>query len=68
MAATSSTWCAPVFPASPGVYVGSLDGRVKKQLIQSNWAAMYAEGHLLYMEKNILMARRPRDHFAASMP
>ena len=45
-------------PGQPGVYLGSLDGRVKKQLIQSNWAAMYAEGHLLYMEANILMARR----------
>ena len=45
-------------PGQPGVYLGSLDGRVKKQLIQSNWAAMYAEGHLLYMDANILMARR----------
>jgi Tol biopolymer transport system component len=45
-------------PGQPGVYLGSLDGRVKKQLIQSDWTAMYAAGHLLYMEANILMARR----------
>jgi eukaryotic-like serine/threonine-protein kinase len=45
-------------PGQPGVYLGSLDDRAKKQLIQSDWIAMYAEGHLLYMEANILMARR----------
>jgi serine/threonine protein kinase len=41
----------------PGVYVGSLDGRVKKRLVGSNWAAAYAAGHLLYIEANTLMAR-----------
>jgi Tol biopolymer transport system component/predicted Ser/Thr protein kinase len=41
----------------PGVYVGSLDGRVKKRLVPSNWAAAYAAGHLLYLEANTLMAR-----------
>ena len=45
-------------PDTAGVYLGSIDGRVNRRLIQSNWAAMYAEGHLLYMEANILMARR----------
>ena len=39
-------------PDQPGVYLGSLDGRVKRQLIQADWAAMYAEGHPLYMDAN----------------
>jgi Tol biopolymer transport system component len=44
-------------PDQSGVYVGSLDGRVKQRLLASNWAAVYGAGHLLYMQANTLMAR-----------
>jgi Tol biopolymer transport system component len=44
-------------PDQQGVYVGSLEGGVKKRLVASNWAAAYAAGHLLYVEANTLMAR-----------
>ena len=43
--------------AKNGVWVGSLDGRTKRQLLQSSTNAVYSEGHLLFLRDSTLFAQ-----------
>ena len=40
-----------------GVFVGSLDGKVEKFLLHSHSNAAYADGRLLFMKDNVIMAQ-----------
>ncbi len=39
------------------IYVGSLDGSVKKQIVQSSANAVYSSGHLIYAQNRTLLAQ-----------
>ena len=43
--------------ADEGIYVASLDGKENKFLFRTRANAAYADGHLLYLNENTLMAR-----------
>ncbi len=42
---------------SDGVYIGSLDSKVKKKILQNSMQAIYASGHILFVRGNLLMAQ-----------
>jgi eukaryotic-like serine/threonine-protein kinase len=42
---------------SDGVYIGSLDSKVKKKILQNTMQAIYASGHILFVRGKLLMAQ-----------
>jgi serine/threonine protein kinase len=40
------------------IYVGSTDGSVKKMVLRSSTNAMYADGHIIFMQNRTIMAQR----------
>jgi serine/threonine protein kinase len=40
------------------IYVGSLDGSVKKMIVRSSANAMYANGHLVYTQNRTILAQK----------
>jgi serine/threonine protein kinase len=49
------------------IFVGSLDGKVKKMILRSSTNAMYANGHIVYIQNRTIMAQRfDADNFELS--